>query len=241
MPTLVYRISTLLSKLLNDVHQGTNLGLFCLLWTLLSGRLLTSRGALFPALTDFGLDKAAVYRSEAALAYGQWKIASLLANWQQIVTEEGQFQPHSHGGIRPVPVDITAFYRAHLSGCVSKHYTSQAGKALPAIVLGLVARVGSVSGKRLCLPRHILRLTQGERERDFAKRLLSEAASSLQKDEALIVDAGFSLVDVLGIPGIRFVLRGAINFTARQNQLLTQPPPGLPGSRVQQKEPLIGL
>ena len=67
MPPLVYRISTLLSKLLNDVHQGTNLGLFCLLWTLLSGRLLTSRGALFPALTDFGLDEAAVRRSEAAL------------------------------------------------------------------------------------------------------------------------------------------------------------------------------
>lgn len=219
MPPLVYRISQLLCKLLKDVYLGTNLGLYSLLWTLLSGRFLTSRGALFPALTDFGLDKETARRSEAALAYGQWKIATLLTSWQQIVTEEGAFQPHCHGGIRPVPVDITAFYRAHLTGCVSKHYTSQAGKALPAIVFGLVGRVGSVAGKRLCLPRHILRLTQGETEREFAKRLLSEAGHSLQKDEALIVDAGFSLADLLGIVGIRFVVRGAINFTARQNRL----------------------
>ena len=64
----VYPISTLLAKLPKDVYLGTNLGLFCLLWTLMSGRFLASCGALFPALTDFGLDKEAVKRSEAALA-----------------------------------------------------------------------------------------------------------------------------------------------------------------------------
>ena len=42
MPTIVYRISDLLCQLLRDVYVGTNLGLYSLLWTLLSGRFLLS-------------------------------------------------------------------------------------------------------------------------------------------------------------------------------------------------------
>lgn len=215
MPTIVYRIS----HLLRDVYVGTNLGLYSLLWSLLSGRFLMSRGAVFPALSDFGLDKPQTYRAEAALCYGQWKIAALLTTWQQIVGAEGHFQPHGHGGIRPVPVDITAFYRAHLTGCVSKHYTSQAGKALPSLVFGLAGAVGSVSSKRWCLPRLILRQEEGETETTFARRLLAEAGQTLQDDEALIVDAGFKIADLLGLAGVGFVVRGAQNVTARQNQL----------------------
>ena len=54
MSTLVYRISVLLSVILADVPGGTNLGLFWLLWALISGRFLLSRGAVFPALADGG-------------------------------------------------------------------------------------------------------------------------------------------------------------------------------------------
>src|SRR5438132_7284455 len=52
MSTIVYRISVLLGAILVDVPVGTNLGLFWLLWALLSGRFLLSRGAIFPALAD---------------------------------------------------------------------------------------------------------------------------------------------------------------------------------------------
>jgi len=44
MSTIVYRISVLLGAILIDVPVGTNLGLFWLLWALLSGRFLLSRG-----------------------------------------------------------------------------------------------------------------------------------------------------------------------------------------------------
>ena len=54
MSTIVYRISCLLGAILTDVPVGTNLGLFWLLWALLSGRFLLSRGAVFPALADGG-------------------------------------------------------------------------------------------------------------------------------------------------------------------------------------------
>jgi hypothetical protein len=55
MSTIVYRISVLLSAILADVPVGTHLGVFWLLWALISGRFLLSRGAVFPALADGGL------------------------------------------------------------------------------------------------------------------------------------------------------------------------------------------
>src|SRR5919197_2150925 len=89
MSTIVYRISVLLGAILADVPVGTNLGLFWLLWALLSGRFLLSRGAVFPALADGGLPADAVRRSGAALAYGRWAIQPLVRAWQQLVQQEG--------------------------------------------------------------------------------------------------------------------------------------------------------
>ena len=68
MSPIVYRISLLLDVIIADVPVGTNLGLFWLLWALISGRFLLSRGAVFPALADGGLPAAARRRSGAALA-----------------------------------------------------------------------------------------------------------------------------------------------------------------------------
>jgi hypothetical protein len=50
MPTVVYRVTQLLSSLVKPLPIGTNLGLFHLLWMLVSGRLLESRGAVIPGL-----------------------------------------------------------------------------------------------------------------------------------------------------------------------------------------------
>ena len=81
MSPIVYRISVLLGVLLAEVPVGTNLGLFWLLWALISGRFLLSRGAVFPALADGGLAAAAVRRSGAALAYGRWAVQPLVRAW----------------------------------------------------------------------------------------------------------------------------------------------------------------
>lgn len=55
MSKLVYRITPLLSAVVESVPIGTNLGLFHLLWMLLSGLLLLSRGAVIPGLAAWGL------------------------------------------------------------------------------------------------------------------------------------------------------------------------------------------
>jgi hypothetical protein len=139
----------------------------------------------------------------------------LLADWQKAVATEGRFVSCASEGIRPVPCDLTCFLRPHLhrrdgQPLDSKHYVSAAGKALPAIVFGLCARVGHVGPTgvghagpvRLALPRLVLRREEGEREADLQRRLVTRAAETLGEDEALIVDAGFPLADLLGCPGL---------------------------------------
>lgn len=220
MSDTVYRINRLLQALLRRVPVGTNLGLVHLFWALLSGRFLTSRGAVFPALADLGLSDAAVRRASAALTYGRFAVADLVADWNRSVFEEGRFRPHSHGGIRPVPVDMSGFGRPKLADCRTKHYTSQAGKALPAIPLGIVGATGSVGSVRLCLPRFLVEADPKDtNEAEHQKRTVRKAAASLADDEALVLDAGFSLSDLLSIDKVRFVVRGAKNFTARKNRL----------------------
>ena len=137
MSTLVYRICALLSLILERVPIGTNLGLFHLFLALLTGRFLQARGAVIPALANLGLTNAQVRRSEAALCSGRWHATDLLKNWQKIVTEEGRFVACEYENVQPVACDLTAFFRPQLPGLTSKHYVSDAGKALPAIVFGL--------------------------------------------------------------------------------------------------------
>ena len=60
MPEIVQYTMTVLCVLRQDVTLGTNLALLQLLWMLVSGALLPSRGAVFPALQAGGLAPAAV-------------------------------------------------------------------------------------------------------------------------------------------------------------------------------------
>src|SRR6266852_1979876 len=106
MSTIVYRISVLLGVIVAEVSVGTNLGLFWLLWALVSGRFLLSRGAVFPALADGGMPADAVRHSGAALAYGRWAIQSLVQAWQRVVQREGRWQAQSYEGFRPVACDL---------------------------------------------------------------------------------------------------------------------------------------
>lgn len=236
MSAIVYRIVALLGYLLFSVPVGTNLGLLHLLLALLSGRFLSSRGAVFPALAQMGLSDAAVRRAGAALSYGRFESAPLLTNWQRLVRTEGGWQAHTYEGIRPLACDLVGFFRPRLVGCAGQHYQSQADKALPAVVLALVAEVGSVGKQRLALPRLLLRQEPSETtEADLEKRLLQQAGQDLAADEALIVDAGFALADLLELGGAGFVVRLKNNSTARRNYLPAYKGHGRPplyGARV---------
>jgi hypothetical protein len=199
---------------------GTNLALLQLLWMLLSGQLLPSRGALFPGLKAIGLSTAAVRRAWAAFRYGAWHIGTLLTLWQQYVTKQPHWQALQYEGYIPIAVDITPYWRPALKGCASKHYHPQAGKALQAVEFGLIGRVGQVNGQRVTLLSDILRgeLTDAS-SASLASRLLKRVAAILTADEMAVLDAGFKVKAVQAAGISRFVVRGAKNLAARRNTL----------------------
>lgn len=220
MSPIVYRISVLLGVLLAEGPVGTNLALFWLLWALISGRFLPSRGAVFPALAAFGLPADAVRRSGAALPYGRWTVQPLLGAWHTRVQQAGRWHAHVYEGFRPVACDVVGFFRPHLRGCGGKHSQSGADKALPAIVLAVVAAVGSVGNVRLPLRRQLLRADSDHgSEAELHRRAVPQAGAALHPDEVLVVDAGFGVADLLTSNVPRFVARVARNFTARRNSL----------------------
>ena len=217
MHPTVYRVTSVLAKLVEPLPLGTNLGLLHLLWMLVSGRLLHSRGAVIPGLSALGLPAPAVRRAWAALGGGAWSSSQLLAQWEKLVTEEGQWQPHRHGGYRPVAIDVTGFWRPRLAGCPTQHYDATAGKALPAIPVGIVARVGSAGGQRLGLPVALVRADpQSPGPRDHLRALVQRAAALAEASDVLVADREFGVALFQEVQSPAWVVRLPKNFTARR-------------------------
>jgi hypothetical protein len=235
----VYRVIVVLCGVVGRTPIGTNLALVHLLWMLVSGRLLESRGAVIPGLSATGLSGPAVRRAWAALGQGDWDSAGLLARWRQQVEQVGQWRAHEHEGYRPVAVDVTGFWRPRLQGCATSHYDGRAGKALPAIPVGLVARVGSVGTQRLGLPLALVRADPDDPSSVAHERALVRAAvAALADDDALVLDAGFEIRQLQEAGATRYVLRAAKNVTGRRADLAAYPGRGRPRERGELIRPL---
>jgi len=233
MPTPDQAMINVLSGLVQFLPVGTNLGLFRFLWMLCSGHLLSSRGALFPALLALGLEDAEVRRTWAAFRYGCWTIEELLLSWQSYVKTAGAWQARRHGGYRVRAVDITAFWRPKLKNCPSKHFHRLAGRALPAVIVGMVGEVGQVGEQRLALPTHLLRVRANDgREATLQADLLRVVAAKLADDEVAAFDAGFRLRELQEAGVERYVVRLARNVTACRADL----PEREPGTKGRPRE-----
>lgn len=220
MPESVYRTMTVLCTLFGPFPLGTNLGLVHLGWMLLSGCLLASRGAVIPGLAALGLSEAAVRRAWAALGSGAWTSGEVVERWRRLVVAEGRWQPHVHGGCRPVAVDVTAFLRPRLQGCPTKHYPAKTGKTVPAIPLGLVVRVGSVGGQRLGLPLALVRADPADPSPEAHNRaLVRRAVALLESDDVPVFDRGFLISLLQQEQCSVYVVRLLKNFTARRATL----------------------
>ena len=222
MPDVVYRVMSLLCALVERVPVGTNLGLVMVFWMLLTGRLLGARGAVVPALSASGLPTPAVRRAWGSLAHGAWTSAELLAAWEQQVIAEGTWQPRRHAGYQALAADITGFWRPRLQNCPATHYRAEAGKALPAIPLGVIGRVGEAGGQRLALLRGLVRADATEPSpATHNRRVLEQAVAGQAPTDALVVDAGFGVSLLLQVGATAWIARERKNFTARR----AMPPP----------------
>lgn len=209
-----------LSILVQELPIGTNLALLHFLFMLVSGALLPSRGAIFPALKSIGLSDAATRRAWVAFGKGVWQMPAMLVLWREHVTKLPDWKERRYEDYRPIPADVTAFWRPALKNCPSKHYHPAANRALPAVIFGIIGDVGEINGQRLALPRAFERAHPKDMsEKRLWQEILKNAKKSLQEDEILVVDAGvkISLLQEVGI--LSYEVRLAINFTARRNVL----------------------
>ena len=223
MPSTVYQTALLICQLCHTLPIGTNLGIVYLLWTIITGKLLNSRGSLFPALKEAGFTDKQARQSEASLREGKYKIEKLLDENRKIIKRHNKSTPISINGHTPLLLDWVGFYRPNLKGCTSKHFQSTAGKALPAIELGMVARpyqveynsrVKGIETKKIRKFPVLTGLVRGGK----TVELLQEGVKKMRASDVLIVDRQVKVTHLHEAGVKRFVVRGAIDMTARTQQ-----------------------
>ena len=220
MSTAVFQTLQALCAVTQALPVGTNLALLHFLWMQISGVLLPHRGALFPALQAIGLGPSAIRRAWTAFRCGSWEIADLLSAWAAYVQEEGIWWTPSYAGYHPIAVDLTAYWRPRLRGWLGKHYHALAGKALPAVVVGVIASVGRVHSQRVALPTHLVRTDPDDpSEARVQMAVISQVAETLADDEMPVFDAGFKIRALQAADLARYVVRLAQNCTGRRNEL----------------------
>jgi len=211
---------SVLNELLADLPIGTNLAMMHVFWALLSGQLLNNRGALFPALKAIGLRDEAVRRAWTAVYRGVWQTVILIELWRKHVEGLPDWKRHEYEGYKPVVADVTAFWRPTLKNCPSKHYHPAARRALPAVIFGVVGKVGEINGQRIALPQTFERVhPKDPSEARLWRDILENMHKTLDADEIVVVDAGVKVRDLQEAGLERYVVRLAHNFTARRNML----------------------
>ncbi|MDQ5839637.1 MAG: hypothetical protein M3537_00460, partial [Chloroflexota bacterium] len=115
----------------------------------------------------------------------------------------------------------------------------RAGKALPAIPVGIVARVGSVGTQRLGLPLALVRAdTEDPSVAAHERALLRAAVQAMADDDVLVLDAGFEIRQLQNAGATRYVVRAAKNVTGRRADLPAYPGRGRPRTRGELIRPL---
>jgi hypothetical protein len=205
--------------IVQTVPIGTNIGLMRVLWVMVNGSFLQSRGAVLTALHLNGFSVQEIRRSWAALRYGVWEINELLEQWQIYVNRQNQWRARRYERYRLLSVDISGFWRPHLRGWLGKHYHHLVQKALPAVVVGVMIISGQVGSQRIPLLRRIVRCQPQTSKPDFRRQLLGEVVAQMASDQVIVVDAEFAIAELqaAGVP--RYVVRLASNATARRHQL----------------------
>ena len=220
MTTASQKTVQVLEQIVKVVPVGTNLALLQLMWAMITGSFLSSRGAIHSALIRSGFKPGEIRRSWRALRWGKWHIYELVQRFRHQVEQTGQWQTHEYGGYRPVAVDTTAYWRPRLQGWPGKLYRQLAGKAMTGIGFGLIADVGQVGEQRLPLIRAIVRGHDAtESEMSLKEKTVAKAARLLKENEVLLHDGGISIAQLQAAGAARFVVRLGTNCTARRPYL----------------------
>ena len=217
-----YRILNLIEQMVAVAPKGTALGLCDLISALFSGYFIESGGAVMPAveaylrqeIQDEKEREARSRRAAKALTYGNYNLKELMDTLQEIVQEEGYWEPIMVQGYRIVPVDNTAYRRTAVKKLKSKAYVADVNGAVPAVPIGMIASVGVVNGQRVALLKNaVLADLNVNESAAHKKRLYKQVMTELDEDELAVFDAGFKLVEATQTGIQRCLIRLAKNCT----------------------------
>lgn len=219
MLTAVEETIAALSDVVQEAPIGTNISLLRIMWAMVNGSFLKSRGSVHGALAESGFADEEIARGSSGLRSGSWEIDELLSSWHLQIGIKEEWRAKKIENYKAKGVDITGFWRPKLKGETSKLYNSASGRAEPAVIVGVVTTAGEINGKRVPKLDTIVRWDVGKSQSEFHSELLRLVKKSMLPDEGVVIDAGFSTDELLesGIP--RFALRSASNCTARRNTL----------------------
>lgn len=220
MTTASEKMIQAIEYVVKAISVGTNIALLHIIWAMVSGDFLSSRGAVHTALKLSGRSDAEARRGGNALRSGQWQISELISRWREWVMKEGGWEVREYEGWRAVSCDVVVFPRLNLKGWKAKLYRGTFGKAVKAVGLGVIVDVGQYGTERVPLLRTIIRCQNTEDSEDELKKaLLKEGARTLKENEVFVHDAGVSVKDVQEAGVSRYVVRAAKNCVARWNYL----------------------
>jgi hypothetical protein len=228
-----------LEEIVKVLPVGTNIALLQLMWAMLNGSFLKSRGTVHGALAESGFSAGQIRRSWSALRYGVWSIRELVIRWRELVLAEGRWKVRSYEGYRPLAVDITTFWRPQLRGWMGKFFHHLANRAVKGVGFGVITQIGQVDGQRMPLLKRIVRVKRYQMsEAELKADILRQVPTWLEPDEVFVHDAGVEIAEVQAARIPRYVIRLAANCTSRRNYL---PPPnkrGRPAEYGQKIRPL---
>lgn len=207
-----------IEQIVKPIPIGTNLGLLQLIWAMITGSFLESRGAVHSALQVAGFNDNEIRCSWQALRYGVWHIQELIDHFNNLVSAEATWQPCEYDGYRPLAVDITAIWRPRLQNWLLKLYRQLIGKAYVGIGFGLVVRVGEMDGNRIPILCRIVNGTSMDKTEESLKHQSLKAAVAIaDASDVIIHDGGAEISDLHRVNAKQFVIRLATNCTGRKN------------------------
>ncbi len=219
------RTIQVLMEILQVTALGTNVALLRIMWAMVNGSFLRSRGAVMTALHLCGFTPVETRRSWQALRYGIWNIGEMIGGWQVHVQRAEQWQASRYEGYKPVAADVTTFWRPRLQGWKGKFYQALANRAMTGVGLGIVVEVGRVERQRIPLLRQLIRPEKdGNDDKGLQATTLRWVGQHLAVDEVLLYDGGTHLAEVAGAGIARYVIRLALNCVARRIVLRPQTP-----------------
>lgn len=228
MTTASKKMIQAIEYVVKPISVGTNIALFNLLWAMVSGAFLPSRGAVHTALALCGRSEAEIRRGSEALRNGQWTIEELIKRWREWVLSQGKWEVQRYEGWRAVSCDVVVYPRLKLKGLKGKFYRGTFGRAVKALGFGVIVDVGHYGDDRVALLNHIVRCENKEGSSGLLqRRLLEETNKRLGEDGVAVHDAGTSVKEMRAVKMKRYVIRLPKNCVVRRNEL----PPNAHGNR----------